>query len=389
MTETTCRRELELEIPVEDVKKAVERVAREFARVARVPGFARQGAGPADPPPVCRRHQERSAAVAGSRTDREGREGPEPDAGHAAASRAGGLCGGPAAEIPRRVRGAAGVRARAVQGPRGGGRCSRRDRCGRREAVDGRAGARGDVCAARRAAQRPTAITCRSSLWARRSAAANRSRPTAFSATSARTKPSKLSPRICCGAQAGEHRRFEVNYPAEYPDPKLAGKHYNYAVEVLAIKEKKLPELNDEFATSISDSKTIEELRTKMREGLEAERDQRQRAAVRDALAGQTHRRARLSGSRSDGRKSNGHAPGARGAHAGGAGSGPARGERGLGSHAPAATRPRHRGRQGGIAARPHRHGGKYRTDAKKRSKRRSRTSPNTAANPRRRSAPA
>src|ERR1700747_2377055 len=39
MSETTCRRELELEIPAETVQKAVERVAREFARVARVPGF--------------------------------------------------------------------------------------------------------------------------------------------------------------------------------------------------------------------------------------------------------------------------------------------------------------------------------------------------------------
>ena len=45
MAETTCRRELELEIPVEDVKKTVERVAREFARVARVPGF-RPGKAP-------------------------------------------------------------------------------------------------------------------------------------------------------------------------------------------------------------------------------------------------------------------------------------------------------------------------------------------------------
>jgi trigger factor len=88
------------------------------------------------------------------------------------------------------------------------------------------------------------------------------------------------------GAQAGEHKAFEVNYPAEYPDPKLVGKSYNYMVEVLAIKEKKLPELNDEFVQKISDSKTIDELRTKVREGLEADRDQRQKAAVRDALLG-------------------------------------------------------------------------------------------------------
>src|SRR5271154_3265478 len=46
MTEATCRRELELEIPAEAVQKAVERVAKEFARVARVPGF-RPGKAPA------------------------------------------------------------------------------------------------------------------------------------------------------------------------------------------------------------------------------------------------------------------------------------------------------------------------------------------------------
>src|SRR5271154_2418704 len=45
MAETNCRRELELEIPAEDVQKAVERVAREFARVAKVPGF-RPGKAP-------------------------------------------------------------------------------------------------------------------------------------------------------------------------------------------------------------------------------------------------------------------------------------------------------------------------------------------------------
>src|SRR5271154_4607787 len=45
MAETNCRRELDLEIPAEDVQKAVERVAKEFARIARVPGF-RPGKAP-------------------------------------------------------------------------------------------------------------------------------------------------------------------------------------------------------------------------------------------------------------------------------------------------------------------------------------------------------
>ena len=37
MAEANCRRELDLEIPATEVQKAIERVAREFARVARTP----------------------------------------------------------------------------------------------------------------------------------------------------------------------------------------------------------------------------------------------------------------------------------------------------------------------------------------------------------------
>jgi trigger factor len=86
------------------------------------------------------------------------------------------------------------------------------------------------------------------------------------------------------GAQAGEHRRFEVQYPAEYPDAKLAGKGYTYSAEVLGIKEKKMPELNDDFAKQVSEAQTLEELRGKVRQGLESESEMRQTAAVREEL---------------------------------------------------------------------------------------------------------
>src|ERR1700752_1935637 len=45
MAEATCRRELDLEIPADEITKALERVAKEFARIARVPGF-RPGKAP-------------------------------------------------------------------------------------------------------------------------------------------------------------------------------------------------------------------------------------------------------------------------------------------------------------------------------------------------------
>jgi len=86
------------------------------------------------------------------------------------------------------------------------------------------------------------------------------------------------------GAKPGEQKHFEVVYPADYPDPKLAGKTYRYAVDVLGVKEKKRPELNDEFAKEVSDAQTLEDLRGKIRLGLESAREQRQKEQARDRV---------------------------------------------------------------------------------------------------------
>ncbi|HEY6946779.1 MAG TPA: trigger factor [Candidatus Acidoferrum sp.] len=88
------------------------------------------------------------------------------------------------------------------------------------------------------------------------------------------------------GANVGEHKNFDVEYPGDYPDPKLAGKKFHYAVEVLGIKAKKLPELNDDFAKDVSDAKTLDELKKKVREGLEHQRDHKQKELLHEkALA--------------------------------------------------------------------------------------------------------
>jgi len=86
------------------------------------------------------------------------------------------------------------------------------------------------------------------------------------------------------GAQVGDHKNFDVNYPADYPDAKLAGKLFHYSVDVLGVKTKKLPELNDEFAKDVSDVTSLEALKTKIREGLEHERDHRQRDLQREKI---------------------------------------------------------------------------------------------------------
>jgi trigger factor len=86
------------------------------------------------------------------------------------------------------------------------------------------------------------------------------------------------------GVKAGEHKNFDVAYPADYPDAKLAGKTYRYAVDVLGIKTKKLPELNDEFAKDVSNLKSLDELRGDIRKRMEAAREQRQKELVREKI---------------------------------------------------------------------------------------------------------
>ena len=86
------------------------------------------------------------------------------------------------------------------------------------------------------------------------------------------------------GANAGEHKKFDVEYPADYPDAKLAAKKFHYAVDVLGIKMKKLPELNDEFAKDVSDASSLDELKKKVRENLEHERDHRLRDLQREKI---------------------------------------------------------------------------------------------------------
>src|SRR5947207_12744256 len=82
------------------------------------------------------------------------------------------------------------------------------------------------------------------------------------------------------GATAGEERTFDVNYPEDFSDERLRGKTFSYKVKINAIKQKSLPELNDDFAKELGEFSTLAEVKQKMREGMEHER---RHAAERDA----------------------------------------------------------------------------------------------------------
>jgi trigger factor len=68
------------------------------------------------------------------------------------------------------------------------------------------------------------------------------------------------------GAKASEDRRVEVTFPGEYQAEHLAGKEAVFNVNVKEVREKILPELDDDFASDASEFETLEELRADVRE---------------------------------------------------------------------------------------------------------------------------
>jgi trigger factor len=74
------------------------------------------------------------------------------------------------------------------------------------------------------------------------------------------------------GASAGDEKTFEVKYPEDSNDQRLAGKTFDYTVKVLALKRKNLPELNDAFAKELGEFASVDELRKRIHENMEAEK---------------------------------------------------------------------------------------------------------------------
>jgi trigger factor len=81
------------------------------------------------------------------------------------------------------------------------------------------------------------------------------------------------------GASAGEERTFDVTYAKDFNEERLAGKTFTYTVKVHGIKQKHLPERNDEFAKQVGEFASLEVLTKKVREHLE---EDKKRSAERE-----------------------------------------------------------------------------------------------------------
>lgn len=86
------------------------------------------------------------------------------------------------------------------------------------------------------------------------------------------------------GVTPGEEKRFSVAYPADYPQAHLAGRTVAFTAQVKAVQRKQLPPLDDDFARRVSESRTLEEMKTKLRAHLDEVRGQREQALTRERL---------------------------------------------------------------------------------------------------------
>ncbi|MFA6990222.1 MAG: trigger factor [Candidatus Gastranaerophilaceae bacterium] len=81
-----------------------------------------------------------------------------------------------------------------------------------------------------------------------------------------------------------EEFTINVTFPAEYHDEKLKGQEAQFKIKINEIKEKKIPEINDEFATKVGTFQTIEDLKNDINSYLEktkvSENEQRTQKAI-------------------------------------------------------------------------------------------------------------
>jgi len=288
MTETTCKREIELEIPAENVTKATEKVARDLARVARIPGF-RPGKAPVT---LIRRRfagdiqgevlqslvpeylekaldEKKLVPVTRPEVDKvEFKEG-EPLKFRAVFE-----------VLPEFELGEyKGLEIQVDAVEAGEAQMDKvveemRERAATFVPVEGRAAKDGDFALIKLSGMpegggdpvEADNIMCH---------------------IGAEETLESFTENLR-GANPGETKKFQSKYPDDYPDQKLAGKTYDYSVEVLAIKEKKLPEVNDEFAKDAageaSGVTTVAELREKILENLEAAREEQQSSQAREKI---------------------------------------------------------------------------------------------------------
>ncbi len=86
------------------------------------------------------------------------------------------------------------------------------------------------------------------------------------------------------GKNINDEFDINVTFPAEYHDEKLKGQPAVFKIKINEIKERKVPELNDEFAQKVGDFKTVDDLKADVQKYLETQRERSNKINSENAL---------------------------------------------------------------------------------------------------------
>ena len=89
------------------------------------------------------------------------------------------------------------------------------------------------------------------------------------------------------GLEIGKQSNVKVDYPDNYPNKEIAGKSVEFIVTVREIKEKVLPNLDDDFAKDHGECGSLDELKSKIRQRLEDELKHIQEEEIKEQLVSQ------------------------------------------------------------------------------------------------------
>jgi len=86
------------------------------------------------------------------------------------------------------------------------------------------------------------------------------------------------------GAQAGDDREVRVTFPETYANAEIAGQEAVFAVHIVDVRKRQVPELDDEFAKDVGDFESLEALRARIRADLESGQERESKETFRTTL---------------------------------------------------------------------------------------------------------
>ena len=89
------------------------------------------------------------------------------------------------------------------------------------------------------------------------------------------------------GMKAGDEKEIDVKYADDYSDPKFAGAEIKYHAKVKEVNERLLPEVDDALAKKVGIGETVLELRLKLREDIQRQKEDDQKKQLKNMIIGQ------------------------------------------------------------------------------------------------------